>query len=385
MPQGMALVYVLGAAQGAFLAAVLASRRRNPVPNRLLGAVMLAFSVDLSMAAYHASGYDEAFPALIGLDVPLGLLYGPLLYLYVRTLSERERLLRRVDTLHLVPFALLFAFILPFFALGGAEKVALLEQPGSDPWTRGLAVVNPLKLVHGLVYVGLVIALLRRHRARVRGRLSDVERVTLNWLRNLTVGTAALTGVTAVLYVLAARGAVPLVGLDPTQGYDDYTLLAVAVFVYAVGYMGMRQPEVLVSGPPEAEGRPAEQPRYAKSGMDAETAERHLAALLALMEEGKPYRRGDLTLQDLAGSLGVSEHNLTEVLSTQVGQTFYDFVNGYRVREVQERLRDPEAAHLTVLAVGLDAGFNSKSTFNAVFKKHAGTTPSEYRRRGQAA
>ena len=64
----MHVVYVLGAAQGLFLAAVLASRPHASVPNRLLAAVMAVFSVDLAMAAYHASGADAAFPALIGLD-----------------------------------------------------------------------------------------------------------------------------------------------------------------------------------------------------------------------------------------------------------------------------------------------------------------------------
>ena len=56
----------------------------------------------------------------------------------------------------------------------------------------------------------------------------------------------------------------------------------------------------------------------------------------------------------------------------------YDFVNSYRVEEVQRRLVDPSSAHLTVLAIGLEAGFNSKSSFNAVFKKHTKMTPSQY-------
>jgi AraC-like DNA-binding protein len=113
--------------------------------------------------------------------------------------------------------------------------------------------------------------------------------------------------------------------------------------------------------------------------MDEATAARLEAALVALMEAERPYRRGDLTLPELAEALGVTPHNLTEVVNTRLGQSFYDFVNGYRVREAQARLADPAYAGWTVLAVGLEAGFNSKSSFNAAFKRYAGTTPSAYR------
>jgi AraC-like DNA-binding protein len=392
------VVYVLGAAQGLFLAAVLASREHGSVPNRLLAAVMAVFSVDLAMAAYHASGTDAAFPSLIGLDFPAGFLYGPLLYLYARTLTEPQRGLRRRDLLHFVPFALLVAYLLPFYALSGAEKLALLRAP--DERLRVLAVANPLKLVHGLAYVAAVVAVLRRHRRRVADTFSSTEHVTLSWLRNLTVGAVALLATAGVLYAFEAREAVPVLGLVPGELFDDLTLLSLTAFVYAIGYLGLRQPAVFARLPapaaaapdaparavpspepePAAEPEPAEpRPRYARSGMDEATAAGVEAALVALMEAERPYRRGDLTLQDLAGRLGVSPHNLTEVLNTRLGRSFYDFVNGYRVREAQVQLADPARANWTVLAVGMEAGFNSKSSFNAVFKRATGMTPSQYR------
>ena len=69
------------------------------------------------------------------------------------------------------------------------------------------------------------------------------------------------------------------------------------------------------------------------------------------------------------------------VMMTQleVGQTFYDFVNGYRVREVQRRIKAGEARALKMLALAMDAGFASKSTFNQAFKKHTSQTPSDFR------
>jgi AraC-like DNA-binding protein len=97
------------------------------------------------------------------------------------------------------------------------------------------------------------------------------------------------------------------------------------------------------------------------------------------MESDQPWRDSELTLSDLAARLDSTPHKLSEALNTRVGQTFYDFVNGYRVREVQRRIMAGEARSLKMLALAMDAGFASKSTFNDVFKKHTRQTPSGFR------
>jgi AraC-like DNA-binding protein len=98
------------------------------------------------------------------------------------------------------------------------------------------------------------------------------------------------------------------------------------------------------------------------------------------MEEKQPWKESELTLADLATRLNSTTHKLSEVLNSQMGQTFYDFVNGYRVREVQRRITAGEARSLKMLALAMDAGFASKSTFNEAFKKHTRQTPSDFRR-----
>jgi AraC-like DNA-binding protein len=124
---------------------------------------------------------------------------------------------------------------------------------------------------------------------------------------------------------------------------------------------------------------------YEKSGLTEAQAEAYEKQLLRLMDEEKPYRNSYLTLQELADELSISAHNLSQVINTRLGKNFYDFVNEYRVEEVKRRLLDPKYRNLKILAIGLDAGFNTKSTFNAFFKKHTGVTPSRYREQSQAA
>jgi YesN/AraC family two-component response regulator len=96
------------------------------------------------------------------------------------------------------------------------------------------------------------------------------------------------------------------------------------------------------------------------------------------MQESKPYLRNELTLQELAKKLKIPRHYLSQIINDRLNQNFYTFINEYRVNEAKSLLLDPRFRHYSILAVALDSGFNSKATFNAVFKKQCGMTPSEF-------
>ena len=97
------------------------------------------------------------------------------------------------------------------------------------------------------------------------------------------------------------------------------------------------------------------------------------------MKEEKPFTDGALNLQSLAATLSIPPHHLSQIINERLGQTFADFINSYRVEEAKQRLLDPAFGHLSLLGIAIEVGFNSKSSFNAVFKKHTNMTPSEFR------
>ena len=67
------------------------------------------------------------------------------------------------------------------------------------------------------------------------------------------------------------------------------------------------------------------------------------------------------------------------MLNEKHGKNFFTFINEYRVKEVISRFEDPKNDNFTILAIAFDSGFNSKTTFNTIFKNLTGITPSEYR------
>jgi AraC-like DNA-binding protein len=375
---------VVGALQGLLLACVLLAQQSNRTANRILAVLMIAFTIYLASGVYYGAGIVKLFPHFFGVSYQMPWVFGPLVYLYAVAASDRSWRFTRKTLLHFAPVTINVIATLPYYVMSGAEKLAMLDR-----WIHGqiplqLVILDPFKYVIGLSYSIATIVYLRRHRKRIENSYSNTARVNLRWLLFLSTATFGIWLLATSLKLSGVR----------TRVRDDHISLAMAVLVYAIGYKGLRQPEVfrhetaeypvpkrLDAGTPPLPPVEAETPssRYERSGLGDVEAERLKASLLAIMDAERPWKDSELTLADLAARLNSTPHKLSEVLNAQIGQTFYDFVNGYRVREVQRRIQAGEARALKILALAMDAGFASKSTFNQAFKKHTSQTPSDFR------
>ncbi|MDG3581367.1 AraC family transcriptional regulator [Galbibacter pacificus] len=121
-------------------------------------------------------------------------------------------------------------------------------------------------------------------------------------------------------------------------------------------------------------------PQYKNSSLTQQDRKRYMNGILDHMEKEKPYLDFDISQSDLATKLKMSTHHLSEVLNFCFEQNFYNFINIYRVNEAQKLMRDIRYKDYKVLAIGYEAGFKSKTSFNRVFKNHTGLTPSQFRK-----
>jgi len=99
------------------------------------------------------------------------------------------------------------------------------------------------------------------------------------------------------------------------------------------------------------------------------------------MSEAKPHLRSDLKLHDLAEMMGISRHHVTQLLNQEMGTTFHAYINSHRVDEACQRLSDPSYRDFSILAIAHEVGFNSKTSFNRIFKQHTRMTPTQYARK----
>lgn len=381
------LAAVVGALQGILLAGVLVTQRSNRTANRLLAALMATFTIYLASGIYYEGGFIRVYPHLFGISYQTPWVFGPLVYLYAVAASDRSWRFGRRELLHFLPVAVSVAVSAPYYAMSGAEKIAMFERLAADDVPARLMLLDPLKYVSGIAYSVATALYLRRHRRRVEDSYSNPKRFNLRWLLWLAVAAAAIWLLATVL------GVTPMG--DSLR--DEPVTLAIAVLVYAIGYMGLRQPEVfryetaefpvVTNGgsvaaaplPPAPVSTEDATPRYERSGLGDAEAEGLERSLRMTMDSAHPWKDSELTLADLATQIGTTPHKLSEVLNSCIGQTFHDFVNGYRVREVQRRIAEGETARRTMFALALDAGFASKSTFNQAFRKHTNQTPSAFR------
>ncbi len=219
-----------------------------------------------------------------------------------------------------------------------------------------------------LIYTGLTLRVLRAHAQKFQNGALSLERISWQWLRQLTFGFGGFV-LLLLTYIIALR-----LGFPYSRGLDALVLVCLAGLIYALGFMTLRRPEIF-SGALTLKAAP----KYEKSALTSARAETYLAKLRQIMAAEKLYAQSELKLADLAEKLDLSPHHLSQIINEKLGQNFFDFINHYRITAAQQWLEDPAKQNYTILSIALEVGFNNKASFNSAFKKHTGMTPSQFR------
>lgn len=370
--------FILAAAQGYFLAAILFFSRQGSRPaNCLLGAFLLAFALTLSEYVLHWTKYLIRFTWVDTFYIPLIFIFGPLLYLYFKALNPEDELRRR-DALHFLPALLMLANRMPYYLTEPAIKAAFragdreMAQQVHWPFFHLFGVQDYIFMLHLSAYAVLAYLYLRRNGFwRPAGEDDDNAVIRRNWSGTLLWLYAGFVLGNVSYYVLIRT---PFFSIEWDYGIS----LAMTVFIYVVGYLGYRQPEIFAG---ELWPQAFLAPKYQNSSLTPSASRSLLDRVLEYVEQEKPYLDNELRLSGLAGQLDISIHHLSQVINEQLGKSFSDFINAYRVEEAKRLLANPRYKDRYVIAIAYESGFNNKTSFNKAFKAHTGMSPSQYRRR----
>ena len=295
-------------------------------------------------------------------------LNGPILWLYTRTLFDKR--ISWKEIIHFLPFLINLAFIAPYVLQNTLA-------PFSD-LTRIILAWSKLGSI--LIYCLWSIHTINKNLKFAEDNFSNVESQHLAWLK-MALKTVLLLWLIGFLSQLAVI--TDLFELDPADE-DLFINIAVSILVIYMGYYGFRQAPVFLGVSMSTLAKQAESDqevmmeKYHHSPLDEALVKQYAKLLEELMAEKKPYIDPELNLSKLAAELNLSTNQLSQVINQFYKKNFYEYINSYRIEAVKNRLANGDQKTTTLLGIALEAGFNSKATFNRFFKKYTGQTPSEY-------
>jgi len=357
----MTVILAIGAFQAFFFAVILMNRKPAFRANRILAIWLAIVCLHLVINYAEAIGYYKQVPQLIGLSSSFMLLYGPFLFLYVKDFASKNR---KYELWHFVPFLVYNLSLFNFYLMSDYdEKMEII-----DKYKAILIVLSILRFGSIIGYTILSLVLIRRSEKDIKNYYSNTQDVDLGWLRFLIFSIIFL-----LTFVVITRSLdfwdLFRIGIDS----EVFAFVGVSIWIFALGYYGLKKVPVFSLIPSTTS-----QAKYAKTKIVDHQAEEYEKRISKLMEEEKPYLDKQLTLEKLAKMLKLPGHHLSQIINDRFRKNFYEFVNTYRIKEMERQMQDPASKNLTLLGIAQESGFSSKASFNRTFKQLMKETPSKY-------
>ena len=363
------LSFILGAAvvHGGYIGGLLLAKNGKEKRLQWLAVGMFGMSLYLSNYLLFLTRLMEAFPHLLGILGIAVYVVGPALYLFVRYSLSPTFQLSPLDGLHLLPLVYPIWKSIQIVQWEVSEKLYVIElllHPRKEMYSWWDIILGSQMSYWMLGYLVLAYAMCHRVLQTPPSFEADGG---IRWLQKFCLG-----GILLILLDLAIKFI--SFGLDVPGFVMEYLLAAVmSVGIHIAGYVALGKLPNLK----------AHRKKYQTSPLNAKQIQQHQQRLLQLMEEQQPWLRPQLKLTDLASLMNIPPHHLSQVLNAGLKTNYAHFINQYRVEEVKRRLIHPDYQHYSILAIGLDCGFQTKTNFNRVFKNLAGMSPSAYMREQQ--
>ncbi len=345
----------------------LLQRRQHKNANLYLAIFFLTQAVASASALvrFNRPFFFTYYPYLFLIGEAFYYIAMPSLYLYTKAIAFSDSRPKWFGFPHYIPFVLVAGFyVIIFHAHSIDEKRAMLQSGMFGPPT--FTAINGTALFTQMgMYIAAALLVIRKYRTLIKEEFSRIETINLSWMSFILYGffCALLTSIIPFVLFLA-------LGIRP-EPFHLVNVFAFFAFFNIIFYRALIQPELFAGI--------EEKPRYSTSKLNRSDADNYASQLAAHMEREKPYLNPNVSLQDISSQLSIPPRFLSQVINEHYHKNFFDFINQYRIEEAKKLILSPANSNKKMFAILCDAGFNSKSSFNAAFKKNVGMTPSEFR------
>lgn len=333
----------------------------------------------------HRIGFIGGIAILFGNGV--GFILGPILYYHLKSIVLPKQTLLTSLYKSLIPFGIVWLFVsLPLsFAVAFGYLRSFHEF-----YMDHEMILNQIENIYFFVYLIITLKFLNKIQKLYKENYSNIHRNNLDWYKHMIYGfmIVLIIDTLCTIYEL----------FFPILPWNVGTIVAFTlILMYAyLGYKGMFQSQILMPDfllekmsiskidkdviPKDEQQKPqtVQGPKQLDT-FSQDEIERLKARVIELLEKDKLYLNESLSLTEMATSVGISNKKLSELLNQHLNTNFYNLVNDYRVNEVKERLKDC-SDKFTLVSIAYDSGFQSKASFNRIFKQKTGMSPALYRK-----
>jgi AraC-like DNA-binding protein len=358
------LIVYGGITQGLFIVLLLGNKGfRSSRANVFLSILLMTLAFSTAHILFAGAVINHISAEVYSVGDPTFYLIAPLLWFYVLALTGERVKWRGSLLLHFIPFFLIIFFSLSVHGFHSPSFLSFLNAQHK--------VITIFFWVTVVVQFSWYQVLVHRrwttYQRLVEQEVSSTENVSIAWVRFFMIVFLLIN----ILFLFSLFAAIHF---KEGSWLPLSTALTFSLSIFALGYKGILQREVF--GNEVVDGKHSTEESVVKEKPD----QHKLDKLVKYMDEKKPYLDAELTLTELAKGLNITRTQLSSLINEGTGNNFYDFINKYRVEEVKRLMVDPTMKNYNMLGLALEAGFKSKSTFNLIFKRFTGLTPSEYRK-----
>ncbi|MGK0447077.1 MAG: AraC-like DNA-binding protein [Polaribacter sp.] len=336
--------------------------------------ILIVIFIQLMLVFIFYYGYLHKLKELVVVtfifEDPIIVLLGPMLFFYVTSIVKDSKITVSETIVHcIVP--LLYILTISFPAL-----INIVSDIYVFEYLSRFENLIPFIILYSLVYCIISLQLLEKFRTLVKLNYSNLNNKNLKWVQYLLLGTIFIISIDVLtsIYELATGNS------NDSIGY--FTIIPIVFLIGYLGYYGIFQSKILLPDfllIEETKNGKFKVEKKANIYNEVEMLNLKLE-LERIIEIQKPYLIEDLTLKDLAELLQITDKKMSALLNQNLNISFYDYINNFRVKEVKKRMQNQAFEKYTLLAIALECGFNSKASFNRVFKKMTKVSPSEYKK-----
>lgn len=349
------IICYIGVTQSLFLAFALQILiNKNRSANRVLSALLITTVIMLLTRTSHLRSMGR----ILYTANTVMFLFGPLIYLYIRQLTFEEQTKKKFSFYHYIPAIVYLALVIYNLFLEVKEINHNIKT--YYPSLEMLAVIL------NFYYLFKSHKLIKLYQKNEKNNISYNQNVT-SFLHSFTIGLfiAFLLWFICLLNVAFIKLNLPFI-------HYQIVWAAIITLVYIIGYYSLKQPEIFKIK------LKTDKEKIEKNRMNNNHIIQLQKELKLLMDKEKIYLDNQLTLLNLAEKLNTSSNNISWLLNSVYNSTFYEYINRYRIKDFISKVKNGEHKKHTVLSLSIDSGFNSKSTFNRVFKAEMNDTPTNY-------